>query len=116
MATAKHKTKRDAEWARAKRLCRLSREDVRMAKEMGMNPRKLIRNRASKAEPWKAPVKDWIRDLHERRQTKMARKALRDRPPAGHAGGSDPDATSASPVAESRYDGADEEELEDIPF
>lgn len=31
---------RDDDWAEAKRLCRLSAEDVRMAQALGLNPRK----------------------------------------------------------------------------
>jgi len=67
VARKKPKNKGDAEWAKAKRLCRLSAEDIRMAKELGMNPRKLIKNIPSKSEPWKAPVRIWIRGLYEKR-------------------------------------------------
>ena len=35
---------KDAEWAEAKKKCRLNEETVRMAKEMGLNPRSLIKN------------------------------------------------------------------------
>jgi hypothetical protein len=65
---------KDVLWAKAKRLCRLNVEDVRMAKELGMNPRKLIKNIPNKSEPWKAPVKIWVRDLYRKRQEKAARK------------------------------------------
>lgn len=52
MAKKKKQTnKRDALWAEAKKRCRLSMEDVRMAKEMGLNPRSLIKNIPSKSEP-----------------------------------------------------------------
>jgi len=67
----------DAEWAKAKKLCRLNAEDVRMAKEMGLKPRKLVKNRANKSEPWKAPVKVWIRELYRKRREKADRKARR---------------------------------------
>ena len=70
----KPKTKHDVQWVEAKRLCRLNVETVRMAKELGLNPRKLIGNRPSKAQPWKAPVHVWIRDLYDMRQAKAARK------------------------------------------
>jgi len=56
-----------AEWAEAKRLCRLNNDDVRMARELGMSPRDAIKNRPNRSEPWKAPVKDWIHDLYEKR-------------------------------------------------
>jgi hypothetical protein len=70
----KAKTKRDDQWVEAKRLCRLNVETLSMAKELGLNPRKLIKNRPSKSEPWKAPVHIWIRELYEKSQAKSARK------------------------------------------
>lgn len=38
-----------------------------MAKEMGLNPRTLIKNIPSRSEPWKIPVEEWVRDLYARR-------------------------------------------------
>jgi hypothetical protein len=38
-----------------------------MAKELGISPRSLIKNIPNRNERWKAPVEDWVRDLHERR-------------------------------------------------
>ncbi|HSD27686.1 MAG TPA: hypothetical protein VLL75_10320, partial [Vicinamibacteria bacterium] len=58
---------RDEEWAEAKRLCRLSRDELRMARALGLNPRKLIKNRPSPSHRWKAPVGEWVRELHRRR-------------------------------------------------
>ena len=40
--------KKDAEWEEAKKKCRLNTETLRMAKEMGLNPRSLIKNIPSK--------------------------------------------------------------------
>jgi hypothetical protein len=65
----------DPDWARAKQLCRLNMEDIRMAKELGLNPRKLVKNRPNPHELWKAPIKDWIHELYRKRQEKMAKKA-----------------------------------------
>lgn len=62
-------------WDEAKKKCRLSAEDIRMAKEMGLNPKSLIKNIPNKKEQWKAPVKVWIREMYEERQEKAARKA-----------------------------------------
>ncbi len=45
-----------------------------MAQELGMNPKKLIKNVPAKTEPWKAPVHVWIRDLYEERQRKAERE------------------------------------------
>ena len=73
----KPKNKKDALWAEAKRKCRLNNEDIRMAKEMGLNPRSLIKNIPSKSQPWKSPVKEWICEMYERRQEKAAKKKAR---------------------------------------
>jgi hypothetical protein len=57
---------RDADWARAKKLCCLSVEDVRMARELGLNPRKLVKNIPSPSQRWKLPVRDWVRELYRK--------------------------------------------------
>src|SRR5947209_3151534 len=59
-----NKQKDDA-WAEAKRLCRLSADDIAKAKALGMSPKSLIKNIPSKSQQWKAPVRDWVRDLYE---------------------------------------------------
>jgi hypothetical protein len=68
MARKKRRSGRDAQWAEAKRRCRLNAEEVRMAKELGLNPRKLIKNIPSKSEPWKLPIKQWIHELYARKR------------------------------------------------
>jgi hypothetical protein len=68
---------RDELWAEAKRKCRLKMEDVALAKRLGLNPRSLIKNIPSKSQPWKAPVKDWLREIDEKRQKKLAQKQRR---------------------------------------
>ena len=73
----KCRNKKDNLWAEAKRRCRLSVEDIRIAKEMGLNPHSLIKNIPSKSEPWKLPVTDWIHELYQKRQEKSARKKAR---------------------------------------
>ena len=70
----KRRKKGKVDWAEAQRRCRLSDEEVRMAKEVGMSPRSLTSNMPNRAEPWKAPVKDWIRNLYERLERKRAKK------------------------------------------
>src|SRR5664279_1196709 len=61
-------------WAEAQRRCRLSDEAVRMAKELGIGPRSLIKNIPARTQQWKSPVEDWVRDLYEQRQRKAAGK------------------------------------------
>lgn len=48
-----------------------------MAKEMGLNPKSLIKNIPNKSEIWKAPVKDWIHDMYDKRKRKSRQKAKR---------------------------------------
>jgi len=72
MANSKQsQSKRDRLWAEAKQRCRLNREDVRIAKEMGLNPRSLIKNIPSPSQQWKLPVKQWIYELYEKRTGKV---------------------------------------------
>jgi hypothetical protein len=54
-------------WPEAIRLCRLSQDDVEMAKRLGFRPDTLIRARPDPKQRWKLPVKDWIHELHYRR-------------------------------------------------
>ena len=66
------KRRHDPDWARAKRLCRLSQNDVRMAQALGLKPRALIKNIPSPTQPWKAPVKIWIRELYAKNRRTVA--------------------------------------------
>jgi hypothetical protein len=67
--------KKDREWAEAKSKCRLDVETVKIAREMGLNPRSLIKNIPNKSEPWKTPVAVWIRELYQKRQDKALKKS-----------------------------------------
>ena len=66
--------KNAAEWEEAKKKCKLNPEILMMAKEMGLNPRSLIKNIPNKSEQWKAPVSIWIQDMYEERQCKSKKK------------------------------------------
>ncbi len=72
-----NKQKREVEWAKAKRVCRLNAETLRMARELGLSPRSLMKNIPAKSQQWKAPVHVWIRDMYAARQIKIARKTAR---------------------------------------
>jgi hypothetical protein len=71
MGTSK---KKEEEWTRAKRLCRLNSETLKMARELGLNPRSLIKNIPSPKQQWKAPVHVWIQEMYVERQEKAAKK------------------------------------------
>lgn len=64
-------------WLDAKKKCRLSNEDIELAKRLGLNPRSLTKNIPSKSEPWKAPVSDWLHEIDAKRQKKAAQKQKR---------------------------------------
>lgn len=66
----------EQQWKEAKSLCRLSADDIRIAKEMGLSPRSLIKNIPSKQQQWKLPVKEWLRSMWEDRQDKADKKQL----------------------------------------
>ena len=61
---SKKNNKKNSDWAKAKKLCRLSQEEVAMAQRLGFTPRALIGNIPSPTQRWKAPVKEWVRDLY----------------------------------------------------
>lgn len=61
------KKKNDPMWAKAKKKCRLNVATIQMAKEMGLNPKSLIKNIPSKSQQWKAPVQEWVQDMYEDR-------------------------------------------------
>jgi len=60
----------DDPWTEAKRKCRLNAETVRMARELALNPRSLLKNIPNPSQSWKAPVHVWIRDLYANRTAK----------------------------------------------
>ncbi len=71
------KNKKEALWVEAKKKCRLNNETILMAKELGLNPKSLIKNIPSPNQQWKAPVHVWIREMYRKRQEKIVRKASR---------------------------------------
>ncbi|UOQ83468.1 hypothetical protein [Gracilibacillus salinarum] len=65
------KKKNAEKWKEAKKKCRLNQADIQMAKELGLNPKSLIRNIPGPKELWKAPVKDWISELYGKKFGKV---------------------------------------------
>lgn len=64
-------------WQDAKQKCRLNNDDIALAKRLGLNPCSLIKNIPNKSEAWKAPVKDWLHEIDEKRQKKAEQKQRR---------------------------------------
>jgi hypothetical protein len=65
--------KRDELWKEAYRRCRLSTRHIRMAKELGLNPRSLIKNIPNPKERWKLPVRVWIEQMYSKRFKKRGK-------------------------------------------
>ena len=68
----------ESQWKKAKSLCRLNDNDICIAKEMGLNPKSLIKNIPNKQQAWKLPVNQWLREMWEDRQEKANKKRLRN--------------------------------------
>jgi hypothetical protein len=62
--------KNDELWKEAKAKCRLNQETIRMAKELGLNPKSLIKNIPSPGQHWKDPVHVWIQELYQKKKSK----------------------------------------------
>lgn len=54
-------------WVEARRRFHLSHAHVQMARELGMNPRKLGKIANHRQEPWKAPLPQFIEHLYFKR-------------------------------------------------
>ncbi|TMQ05860.1 MAG: hypothetical protein E6J90_47840 [Deltaproteobacteria bacterium] len=55
------------DWIDARKRFRLSHAQVQMARELGMNPRKLGKLDNHHQEPWKAPLPQFIEQLYLKR-------------------------------------------------
>ncbi len=58
---------REKDWIEAKKRFCLTDRHIRMAKELGMNPRKFGGLANHKQEPWKAPLPVFIEGLYFKR-------------------------------------------------
>ena len=54
-------------WVEARRRHRLSHAHIQMARELGMNPKKLGKIDNHHQEPWKAPLPEFIESLYQSR-------------------------------------------------
>ncbi|SCZ08527.1 hypothetical protein [Alkaliphilus peptidifermentans] len=70
------KNKKNQIWIEAKKKCRLNEDTIRMAKEMGLNPKSLMKNIPNEKQKWKAPVHIWIQEMYKKRKEKAAKKAM----------------------------------------
>ena len=63
----KKKHTRDNYWGIAKKKYRLTPNQIKMAKELGMNPRKFGKYAPNKSEPWKGPLGEFIESCYDKR-------------------------------------------------
>ncbi len=61
------KKRKKPAWDDVRRECGLTERQVEQAKELQMEPRKVLSLRPSKDQPWKKPVGAFIEDLHSKR-------------------------------------------------
>ncbi len=54
-------------WIEARKKYKLSHAHIQMARELGLNPKKIGSLANHKQEPWKAPLPEFIEDIYEKR-------------------------------------------------
>ena len=64
MAKQKKPNTKMQAWFDARKRHRLSNAHVQMARELGMNPKKLGKKDNHRQEPWKLPLKQFIEELY----------------------------------------------------
>ena len=99
MAKKQRNQQKQAAWVEAARKCRLSADEVRMAKELGIGPASLIKNIPSRSQSWKQPVRDWVRELYEKKFG-CRKVAKGDALPAEHVQPHTREVTSGSDVVD----------------
>lgn len=50
-------------WKEVKIKCLLNDDEIKLAKQLGMSPKSLLKNIPGPRERWKLPVKQWIHSL-----------------------------------------------------
>lgn len=65
--TKKSKNRSKSSWAIAKTKYRLNARQIAMAKELGMNPKKLGKLVPNKSEQWKLPLGEFIEKCYRKR-------------------------------------------------
>ena len=68
------KANKEQIWLKVKKRYRLSNEIIRMAKELGLNPKKIGGMANHKQEPWKQPLPNFIRELYQKRFNRSKKK------------------------------------------
>ncbi len=69
-------------WIDARRRRHLSSAQVQMARELGMNPKKLGQKANDDQEPWKAPLPEFIEQLYLKRFSKARRDHVAEATPS----------------------------------
>ena len=64
-------------WIEARKKYHLSHAQIQMARELGLNPKKLGGMANHKQEPWKVPLPEYIEHLYEKRLGKPIPKNVK---------------------------------------
>jgi len=67
------------EWIKAKKLYHLKDMHIQMARDLGMNPKKIGSLANHKQEKWKAPLSEFIEDIYFKHCKKGALQKYPDR-------------------------------------
>jgi hypothetical protein len=96
----KHRQREAEAWAHAKRVCRLNGRQVKMARALDMNPKKLPGLRPSPQQRWKLPVGEFIEECYWKRfgGSPWDHEPREPKPGSGHPSTEQVDA-GAPPVA-----------------
>ncbi len=78
-----------------------------MAKELGIGPASLIKNIPSASQRWKAPVRDWVRELYEKKfgKRKVDYRKTESKEPS-----------PSGPVAAPEVTAESETDADEVPF
>jgi len=71
------KIKNLEEWKKVKKRYRLSDMHIQMAKELGMNPKKIGSIANHKQQPWKSPLPEFIEELYYKHYKKEKPDAVK---------------------------------------
>jgi hypothetical protein len=83
---ARRLPQQDHVWVEARRRFRLSHVQVQMARELGMNPKKLSKLANDRQEPWKEPLPQFIESLYLKRFGRERPAVVLSAQRAGQAG------------------------------
>lgn len=67
----------DLAWKDARRRCHLDKDDIIIAKKLGISPSSLVEHIPKRGMTWKVPVKDWLYTMKEEAREENERMEVR---------------------------------------